>query len=44
MLLEAARDFSVDSLTYPKISLYGKVLGVGVSWQLLYIKATLQIF
>src|SRR5882672_7428481 len=39
MLLAAAWDFSVDSLTCPKMSLYGKVLAVGVSWQLLYIKA-----
>jgi len=39
MLLAAAWDFSVDSLTCPKMSLMAKVLAVGVSWQLLYIKA-----
>jgi hypothetical protein len=38
-LLEPARGFRVDALTYPQMSLYGKVLEVGVSGQPLSMKA-----
>src|SRR6266851_3741005 len=38
-LLSAARLLEVSSPTLPKISLYSKVLSLGGSWQLLYIKA-----
>jgi hypothetical protein len=41
-LLSAARLLEVSSPTLPKISLYSKVLSLGGSWQLLYIKAFLR--
>ena len=41
-LLPAACSLEVRPTTLPKISLYSKVLSLGGSWQLLYIKASFR--